>query len=368
MAFIRRFRLPLAIAAALLLAYLDLQWVDTYRYPISTPDFFVYYLAAQIGQAHGWLAMYDPSIFLAAVTPIVGRPLPYLNPPELAWLVVPLAALPYAAAAWVWKGILIISGGLTCYLAAPGSRSTRILHVVAGALLLPVFIGFMFGQVSLLITLALAFSWWLIRREQPWLAGLALALTFLKPQAAFLVPIALLVAGYWRVFVTWLAATVLLAGAGLLAVGPSVFHKVADSLALVHGVAGPVQISLERQLALPVAVVGIGIVLATAALVSFRTRRDGPSTPIAVGIIASMLVSPYINFYDLSAMLLAGWFILAAHPPQWQRTLTSSMYVPLYLAPIWPLLTLACVLGWLLSLAALGVPMVIRRAEPDLAA
>ena len=102
MAFIRRFRLPLAIAAALLLAYLDLQWVDTYRYPISTPDFFVYYLAAQIGQAQGWLAMYDSSIFLAAVTPIVGRPLPYLNPPELAWLVVPLAALPYPAAAWVW--------------------------------------------------------------------------------------------------------------------------------------------------------------------------------------------------------------------------------------------------------------------------
>src|SRR5207253_2600994 len=43
--------------------------------------------------------------------------------------------------------------------------------------------------------------------RQPWLAGLALAAIFLKPQAAFMVPLALLLAGYWRVLVSWLAGT-----------------------------------------------------------------------------------------------------------------------------------------------------------------
>ena len=89
-AFSRRHWVLCAIATAAIFSFLDLQWLDTLRYRVDFPDFFVYYFAAQLGQAHGWAAMYDPSLFLPAVTTAVGRPLPYLNPPELAWLVLPL--------------------------------------------------------------------------------------------------------------------------------------------------------------------------------------------------------------------------------------------------------------------------------------
>jgi hypothetical protein len=67
--------------------------------------------------------------------------------------------------------------------------------------------------------------------------------------------------------------------------------------------------------------------------------------------LASILVSPYVNFYDLSALVVAAWLILRSNPPRWQRAVTLSMYVPLYAAPIWPLLTLVCLCGWLGSLA-----------------
>ena len=72
---------------------------------------------------------------------------------------------------------------------------------------------------------------------------------------------------------------------------------------------------------------------------------------IAVGLIASVLVSPYVNFYDLSALILAAWLILRTRPARWQQAVTLGMYVPLYGAPIWPLITLAYLCGWLVSLA-----------------
>src|SRR5260370_38364291 len=70
----------------------------------AQPDFYVYYLAARLGRAYGWAAIYDPAVFLPPVTAAVGNPLPYLNPPELAWLVTPLSFLPYPLSAWIWTG------------------------------------------------------------------------------------------------------------------------------------------------------------------------------------------------------------------------------------------------------------------------
>ena len=357
-AFSRSHLVLVAIAAAAILAFFDLQWLDTLRYRVAFPDFFVYYLAAQLGQAHGWAAMYDPSLFLPAVTSAVGRPLPYLNPPELAWLVLPLSWLTYALAALIWSGILAGAFAVAWHLVAPGTRAWKVVHGLAAAMLLPVFVSFMIGQTSLIIVAAVAVAWWLMRRDRPWLAGIALAVVFLKPQAAFLVPVALLLAGYWRVFVGWLGVSALLTAIGLLVVGTSVFHNVMQSLADVQDIPGPVQISLGRQLPLPAALIGILLVLAVSAWVVRRARPGDSSIPIAVGLVASMLISPYINFYDLSAPVLAGWLILRTNPPRWQHAITFMVYIPIYVAPIFPLITLAALCGWLVSLAALPVRQV----------
>jgi len=173
----------------------------------------------------------------------------------------------------------------------------------------------------------------------------------LKPQIAFLVPLALLLAGYGRVFLAWIAVSVPLAALTLLATGTGVFQQISRSLHLVSGVPGPIQSSLLRQLPLPVAAVGIALVLGICIVILWRDRGSGPSRPIGVGLIATVLVSPYVNFYDLSALVLAAWLILQSNPARWQRRVTLAMYVPLYGAPIWPLVTLVCLCGWLCSLA-----------------
>ncbi len=349
----RRYGWLLAFVAAAIAIILDLQWLNTLHYRVPLADFFVYYLAAQVGQAHGWAAMYEPATFLPTVTTAVGRPLPYLNPPELAWLVLPLSWLPYSLAAWVWGLLLTLALGLTWVVAAPGTGRLRIVHLLAAVTLLPIFVSVLIGQVSLIIVAIVAIAWWLIRRQRPWLAGAALALTFLKPQLAFLVPLALLLAGYWRILVSWLAATGALALVALMAVGTSVFANVMASLGRVHQIPGPVQMSLERQLPWPFAIAGVLLVLGASVVVIRRWRGSGPSIPIAVGLLASMLLSPYVNFYDLCAPVLAAWLILRMRPPRWQQISITAMYVPAFVAPIWPLLTLAG-LGVVLGILVMG--------------
>ena len=340
-----------AVGISVVLAIIDLQWSYTLHYKLAQPDFYVYYLAAQLGRVHGWAAIYDPVVFLPPVTAAVGKPLPYLNPPELAWLVTPLSFLPYSLAAWIWTGLLAAAFMLVFILVAPGRGLIRLIHGASAAALLPVFVGVLFGQVSLVVVAAVALSWWLLSRGRPWLAGLALSVLILKPQIAFLVPPALLLAGYGRVALAWLAVSVPLAIVTLLATGTTVFDEMSQSLHLVSGIPGPIQSSLLRLLPLPVAIIGIVVVLGVSTVSLWRVRGNGPSLPFAVGLISSVLVSPYVNFYDLSALVLAAWLVLRINPPRWQRAVTLGMYVPLYGAPIWPLVTLACSCGWLVSLA-----------------
>jgi len=352
-----RLRREHAITAVLgvsaVLAFVDLQWSYTLHYKLPQPDFYVYYLAAQLGRVHGWAAIYDPAVFLPPVTIAVGKPLPYLNPPELAWLVMPLSYLPYTVAGWIWTCLLAAAFGLIWYLVAPGRGLLRLIHAVGAAALLPIFVGVLFGQVSLLVVAAVALSWWFLSSGRPWLAGLALSALILKPQIAFLVPVAFVLSGYGRVVLAWLAVSVPLAIITLLAVGTAVFHHISQSLQSVSAVPGPIQSSLLRQLPFPLAVIGIVLVLAVSTLILWRGRGSGPSLPIAVGLISSMLVSPYVNFYDLSALVLAGWLILRLDPPRWQKAVTLAMYVPLYGAPIWPVVTLVCLCAWLVSLLSM---------------
>jgi Glycosyltransferase family 87 len=352
-----------ALGISMVLAFIDLQWSYTLHYKLPQPDFYVYYLAAQLGRAHGWGAIYDPAVFLPPVTAAVGKPLPYLNPPELAWLVTPLSYLPYTLAGWIWTGLLAGAFALVWYLVAPDRGLTRLIHGVGAGALLPVFVGVLFGQVSLVVVAAVALSWWFLSTDRPWLAGLALSVLILKPQIAFLVPLALLASGYWRVVVAWLAVSVPVAIITLLAVGTGMFHDISQSLHAVGGVPGPIQSSLLRQLPLPVAIVGIVLVLALAGVILWRARGSGPSLPIAVGLISSMLVSPYVNFYDLSALVLAGWLILRLDAPRWQKAGTLAMYVPLYGAPIWPVITLVCVCAWLVSLLSIPGRKVPARSR-----
>src|SRR5207302_7347564 len=59
----------------------------------------------------------------------------------------------------------------TTLFRSPGRGIVRAIHGVGAGALLPVFVGVLFGQVSLVVVAAVAVSWWLLSRGRPWLAG-----------------------------------------------------------------------------------------------------------------------------------------------------------------------------------------------------
>src|SRR6185437_12254126 len=72
----------------------------------------------------------------------------------------------------------------------------------------------------------------LARERRDVAAGLALSLLYLKPNTAFLVPVALLVAGRFRLFATWAAVGVVIGLVALVSMGTG---GIGDYIAQLRG-------------------------------------------------------------------------------------------------------------------------------------
>jgi len=211
-----------AAALAVVLVLFGYDVIQYFSFVIQTPwqlDFSDFYFAARTGLSHGWAEMYNTTVSMPALYAATGNWFPFQHSPVLAWLLVPLSLLPYALALTIWDGFLF-----GCYLfcwriLAPGSIGRRLLLLVAGLALYPVVLGLALGQPTVLVLAGVSASYWLLRRNRPLLAALALALIAVKPQSSFLVPFALLFAGRIRLFAGWAAISIGLAGLTLLALG-----------------------------------------------------------------------------------------------------------------------------------------------------
>ncbi|TMD30167.1 MAG: DUF2029 domain-containing protein, partial [Chloroflexi bacterium] len=184
-------------ATAVLFAIFDLyQWAAAYASDHFHNDFTFYYVAAKIGLGQGWSSIYDLSLQQAQLDMLgsgikVAELARYISPPPVAWLALPLTPLPYAAGYWVWSALLLAALAGTWYLAAPGVGRARIIYLAAAVGWLPVIYGLQLGQPGMFVALGVAGSYALLRAERPLLAGVALGLLALKPQLAFLAPLAL---------------------------------------------------------------------------------------------------------------------------------------------------------------------------------
>src|SRR5487761_443804 len=205
-----QYRRNLAIAAgavaAVLFAAFDLyQWALAYASDNFHNDLSFYYAAAKVGLSHGWPSIYDLRLQQEALDALgsriqIAELARYISPPPVAWLAVPLTLLPFQVAYFVWSAVLLGALCWTWYLSAPASGPVRLVHLAAAVGWLPVIYGLQLGQPGLLVALGVAASYALLRAGHPGWAGVALAPLVLKPQLAFLVPVALLAARRDRAF------------------------------------------------------------------------------------------------------------------------------------------------------------------------
>jgi hypothetical protein len=303
-------------------------------------DFRLIYGAALTGLRDGYGHLYDLAAQKASVDGL-GTGFywsPFLNPPPLAWLATPLTILPFNIALWVWTLLLLGALLLTWYLVAPGAtRLTRAAQLALWLGLFPTAFGLLVGQPVALVAAAVAACWWLSERNRNTWAGIALAALAVKPQVAILVPLCLLVSGHARTFFAWLVVTGLLAILALGMLGPEGLARYRDALALAS------QWEITRRYAVS-GLIGLGpqlypleaAVFAATLLAAWRHRSRGPELPIAVGILGSLLFTPYVGFQDFALLVVAGWLMLRSQASHWQLGILFAGFMLLELVLVLP--------------------------------
>jgi hypothetical protein len=298
-------------------------------------DFRLIYGAARVALQSGFSHVYDLEAQKAATEAIATGVYwqPFLNPPPLVWLAMPFTALPFGLALLVWTALVFGAALLAWYLTAPGGALTRAAYLAMFLGLFPTAFGLLVGQPVALVVAAVALAWWFAQRRWSVAAGLALSLIAIKPQLALLVPACLLVSGRARIFIVWLVATAVMVITAVAMLGPEGLDRYREALALASqweptrafATDGPLG---QGSLAYAVQT----LVVAVAMLASWRQRNGEVARPIAIGLVASLLFTPYVGFQDFAILVVAGWLVIRAGPSPVQVVILVIGYAVLEMA------------------------------------
>ena len=324
-------------------------WVSFAQRRAFEGDFAAYYAFTRIGLHAGFSHLYDVAAQRQewqTLGPLLWYPAVY--PPWLALAFAPLALLPFPLAYAVWNGLLGAALLLTWWLLAPGSRWQRGLQLAATLAIPLVAFSLLLGQVVMLVGAALAVGWWCLRRGSPILAGIVLSLILLKPQLALLVPLALLASLRFRPAAAFAAASVAI---GLVTVATVGLSGIAAYAARLQNATHALDFyQVPSGLTLPgllghglLAVVGQMVVVGVVILAAFTQRARGPQWCIAIGVIGSLLVTPFYHPDDVAILLPAAWLWMRTAPAGIERLLMAGGFSgALLLGTPLPLLLCLC--------------------------
>ena len=254
-------------------------------------------------------------------------PLPYPQGPWVALALVPTTALP-----WQTAYLLYLAGAITAIAAAAWALlrlfgwSGRALLLATGAIALsPVaFINLFQGQPVPFLLAAFAGAWILLRRDRPLLAGMLLALAWIKPHIGLplLVVLGVLEPAAVRNLVTGFAAGTL----ALFTVAAAVMRgalldwpqtvlgqwsgalQQAD-LASINAFAYPALHGAARQ-----ATVGLAILAAAGYVIWTFRHRSSPLHRAMTLLLLTLLAAPYAHSYD--TLLLVPVILALLRPVQ----------------------------------------------------
>jgi len=283
-------------------------------------DFMAFWSAARLALAGRPEAAFDGPTIAAiqheAVPFLANIWFPWHYPPIFLLVVVPLGLLPYPAAL---AAFVLGQAALWAILVRRILPDRRAWIVAAAA---PAgLITLLDGQNALLTASLAGFALlWLDRR--PVAAGIMIGLLAVKPHLAVLFPLALLAEGRWRSIAVAAATVLALGAASLLAFGWGSWVAFLDHvpLTLAMGEQGavpwgtmPSPYVFALSLGAPVIVADVlqGVVALFAAGCVWRVWRSrlAPFEAKAATLVAgSLLVSPYLFYYDLTwAALAVAW-------------------------------------------------------------
>ncbi len=349
--------------AASIYALFDLyEWVVAYASDHFHNDLTFYYAGARIGLVHGWASIYDLHLQQVELDAMgsgmtIAQLARFISPPPLAWLAAPFTALPFPIAYWAWSATLLAALVLTWQLAAPGSGRARLIHLAAALGWLPVIYSLQLGQPGLFVALGVAACYALLRTGHPTWAGIALAPLVLKPQLAFLVPLALLAARRDRAFLASALALGLLAALSAVALGPGGVATYEARLSFASGVPVNRALTLAPWLGNLTVTRAVQAVIAVWALaLVYLMRRRGLEWTFVPVLVGGLLASPYLHLDDLEMLGLAGWLYLRTPGPSWVWAYMVGVVIAVEGEPFWgplPVIVAELVILALISVVAL---------------
>lgn len=285
--------------------------------------------------------------------------LPFLAPAWVAFLAVPfdLLGTNVGGRLWILAGLACLALGL-CLAVRPRPPTSALPAFASVPTALLLLNAQLDGFVALGIGAALAL--W----TQPFLAGLCLGLTLLKPQLVLPLGAALLLTRQWRVLAGWAAAGLVLLAASTALNPRWVLQWLPATGGTVQPGAREVDLAHAATL-LPRADQGAAVaILSLVSLVAVmwlaRRRREDLPAAAAVLIAGGVLVAPHALPTDLVlvTVALAVWGATQWH--DWLLLSVGAAIAAVVPAP-WPTVVGVLVVGWL-CLRAGG--LIAWRREP----
>ena len=249
-------------------------------------------------------------------------------PPTGFWLGLPFAGLPFypAAAAWLLLGLTGVFWAYRIDATRSWAHWTLPFIVLAPGTLLTLY----FGQTGLLTT-TIFIGGMLLAPTRPLLSGALLAVFVVKPHMGLALPVVLIALGHWRaVAATALFATLYLL-ATLLAFGtePWLLYfavTLPRHLAMLDtwGLANPWMFNAQYFLFLgtgmsPTLAIRLHWLCAATALVALAwtlPRLKDRNLQLLIAAAATLVISPYMQSYELVLPAIAALRALAYMPPE----------------------------------------------------
>ncbi|HEX8534115.1 MAG TPA: glycosyltransferase family 87 protein [Allosphingosinicella sp.] len=306
----------LLFVATLGLAAAIVTWFIYLSVPVASwlgADFRVFWAASRLPGG----MVYDQAALMAALVALGETGLrAFVSPPTLLLAMKPLAAMPMWAACAIWTAL-----GLTLFISAVERSAGR-----PALLALPVAPAFHWaviaGQVTLIVGGLIHWALVLLSRR-PTAAGILFACAaLLKPQAALLVPVALIASREWRALLSALAAGATVGIVSLLLQGPPLWfgwlEAVADFDALIRSngfiANGITPAALSHSAGLggsaALATAAGGALLGLACCWHVFRRSDDPALRGGAIVCGSLLCTPYALPYEAASLLPAAALLL----------------------------------------------------------
>ncbi len=320
-------------------------------------DLTLVYIGVRIGLEHGWSHMYSLQLqheLFAQLRPhaAFNDGERFVSPPPFAWLVLPLSLFGAAGAVYGWLALSLSALAAAWWMAAP--TAWRVLWLLGALAWYPVLYGLSLAQPDLLILLFVALGWRLAEANKPYLAGVVLGLSVIKPQLTLLLPLVLLFAGRWRIAAAWAATAAVLAAASLAVIGSQGLSDYASLLNEAQHVTNNRYFTLAFLLGPgTLSYVAQGVIALAAAVGAYVNRQASHARIFAIGILATGLGATYWHLQDYTILVLAAWLFWRELTPAWQRWWLLVVVVAGEFAwPLTPLPILVAVAVWFAALVA----------------